>query len=142
MSTLLSQCGLTCRVAVSLWRRVLVQGGTFERHAAVYGHRPFLCERGSCSKAYKKLKELRRHVREHDEEDGEFVTVTRLIEDYACEEPGCNKVFKSRKPVSWLSRRLLTSGEAEGSPADHSVVGNCLEEAAPTSFSKGKGKVS
>lgn len=101
-----------------------------------------MCERGSCNKSYRKLKEGRRHVRDHNAESGEFGTVTRLIEDYACEEPGCDKVFKSRKPVSWLSRRLLTSGEADGSPADHSVVGNCLEEAAPTSFSNGKGKVS
>lgn len=33
-----------------------------ERHAVVAGHRPYRCYRGSCTSAFKQLKELNHHI--------------------------------------------------------------------------------
>lgn len=86
---------LTCRSTPDCAEHVCPCGRQFlyktdlESHAVKYDHRPYRCERGNCDKAYRKLKEILRHHRDHDAEGGKSETQTALTQAFLCKEQGC-----------------------------------------------------
>lgn len=100
----LGEC-LTCQSLSDCAEHVCPCGRDFlyksdlKSHAVKTGHRPYRCERGSCTKSYRKLKELMRHHRDHDAEGGESGALAALIPVFTCMEAGCSKTYKLKKAL-------------------------------------------
>lgn len=99
----------TCRSLSDCAESVCPCGSSFymadlESHAIKYDHHPYLCEPGSYSNGYRKLKENLRQHRDHDAEGGESETLTALtsinfnLEDW--KEVDCSKVFNQKKALN------------------------------------------